>query len=112
MSKREWKICTWIHHAATAAGLGIGIINYKKHTGSAWKNNLLLLYIISQVWAAVKIAVSFLADDCGKTSHKDMQRSYDNIHTISKNKREERKLAGIFSALSAIFKIGMPILLG
>lgn len=112
MSKKEWKICTWIHHIATAAGLCIGMINYKKHTGSAWKSNLLLLYIVSQVWAAVKIAASLFADDAGRTSHKDMQKSYDNIHTLSKNKKEERRWAGVLCALSAVFKIGTPILLG
>lgn len=112
MSKREWKLCKGFHHIATVIGLLTGIINYAEHRGSIWKKNALLIYIMSQVWAAVKIAAALLSGtDIIPKKYDNMQKSYENIHTLCNDKKKERRYTWFLSILSASFKIGTPILL-
>lgn len=106
MDKKEFKVCIWIHHIATFAGLAAGIsVLTRKRQGkkkSVWKKAALLLYIISQIWAAFKIAVSFLS---GKEQMKD---SYDNIHSLCDDSRKEKMFTWFLTMTSACAKIGIP----
>lgn len=112
MSKREWKICTWIHHLATITGLCTGIINYTQKKSTTWKKNLLLIHIVSQIWAAIKIAASiFPRKDSKGTDGANMQRSYEHIHNLCKNKEKERIWTFVLCGMSVLFKIGIPVLL-
>ena len=109
MKESEFKICTWIHHTATFIGLSAGIWALDKTTGKKRQNMLketaLVHYILSQVWAAVKIAVSLLS---GRERMKD---SYDNIQSLCEDKRKERGLTWTLTAVSACVKIGTPLVL-
>ncbi|BDF33750.1 hypothetical protein CE91St62_18160 [Lachnospiraceae bacterium] len=111
MEEREFKICTWIHHAATITGLSAGIWALDRRTRgtgrkqSVLKETALVLYIISQIWAAVKIVASLLS---GRERMKD---SYDNIHSLCNDKQKERGLTWMLTIVSACVKTGMPVML-
>lgn len=105
MSEREWKACTWIHHIATVIGLCKGIYHFFCVKRSTVKQNLLLVYIASQVWAAAKLVVSVA------TGKECMKKSYENIHTLCKNRRKEKVCTWTMTFVSAGFKLGTPVLL-
>ncbi|KMZ55115.1 hypothetical protein [Dorea sp. D27] len=111
MEDREFKICTWIHHAATFTGLSAGIWALDRRTRntrqkpSVLKETALVLYIICQIWAAVKIVASLLS---GRERLKD---SYDNIHSLCNDKKKERGLTWMLTIVSACVKTGTPVLL-
>lgn len=111
MEEREFKICIWIHHAATITGLSAGIWALDRRTRgtgrkqSVLKETALVLYIISQIWAAVKIVASLLS---GRERMKD---SYDNIHSLCNDKQKERGLTWMLTIVSACVKTGTPVML-
>lgn len=111
MEEREFKICTWIHHAATFTGLSAGIWALDRRTRgtgrkqSVLKETALVLYIISQIWAAVKIVASLLS---GRERMKD---GYDNIHSLCNDKQKERGLTWMLTIVSACVKTGTPVML-
>ena len=111
MEEREFKICTWIHHAATFTGLSAGIWALDRRTRgtgrkqSVLKETALVLYIISQIWAAVKIVASLLSGR-ERTKH-----GYDNIHSLCHDKQKERGLTWMLTIVSACVKTGTPVML-
>ena len=104
MDKREWKICVWIHHIATFTGLITGIAELVCNRRNALKESLLGVYIISQLWAAIKIIASVKS---GKERLKD---SYDKIQNLWEED-QARDVVWLLTVLSGIFKTGIPVLL-
>lgn len=99
------KTCIWVHHIATFIGLCTGVYHFIFRKDHGAKQSLLVVYIASQIWAAVKI-IAGLGAEKGF-----LQKSCDNIHTLCENKKQEIRSICFLTASSAIFKIGTPILL-
>ncbi len=99
------KTCIWVHHIATFIGLCTGVYHFIFRKDHGAKQSLLVFYIASQIWAVIKILAGFGAEKGF------LQKSYDNIHTLCENKKQEKRSICILTGFSAMFKIGTPILL-
>ncbi len=107
MNKRkEDKICIWMHHIATVIGMleGIwGLASEKKDTLSCTSRVFCLsLFTGSQLWAMLKI----LSDAVRGSSR--MKDSILHIRALSGSASKGRRMLGAVTALSVLFKIGVP----
>lgn len=105
MKEKKFIICTWIHHIATFTGLFLGLARWFGGSRGILKRSFLGIFITGQLWAAVKVISSFFSGRC------HLERSYDNIHKLSKSKKQEHTILCSLSLLSVLFKIGTPLVL-
>lgn len=106
MGKKEWIICTWIHHIATVIGLYKGCRRLFMERLRGIRGLLMFLFLASQIWAGVKILRELTMGESR------LKQSFENIHRVSKNEDEERGILFTIAGFSALFKIGVPWFLG
>ena len=106
MREKEWTICIWIHHIATFIGLFSSLYHIaagKKRPAA--RSGGLILFACCQAFGVFKIVA-----DLAKGRSR-LRKSFDNIHSLCRDKRQERGLLWVLTALSAVFKTSTPCLL-
>lgn len=106
MKEKELNICIWIHHAATFLGIICSVCLLIRRKLSKGRICILTLFLESQLWGAFKIISDF------KKGRSRLRDSYEKIHTLSKNGRQERRTAAGLCCGSVLFKLSVPWLIG
>ncbi|MGF0034620.1 hypothetical protein ACQRBN_16940 [Bariatricus sp. SGI.154] len=119
MREKELTISTWIHHISTLIGLSTGIYYLIKRMSTRrtlpdrfvpgskkpLRSFILFVFTMLQFWAGLKI----LKDLSEGTSR--LKERCKDIHRLSSNRREERRILWGMTFLSSMFKIGFAHLL-
>lgn len=106
MSRKEYKICIWIHHIATLLGVFSGAIHLACTKKCGFRTLCLSFFTGSQLWALLKI----MSD--GIRGRSRLKKSIVHIRILSGSTAKERRTLGAVTAASALFKITVPVVLG
>lgn len=107
MREKDFIISTCVHHISTIVGLLTSICYLTRKSSMRQKESYrkkcaLVLFMIIQSWAGLKI----LTDFYNGTSR--LWESYKDIRRLSKSKRQERNILWGLTFLSSAFKMGLP----
>lgn len=105
MSRKEYRICIWIHHIATILGVSGGIYSLASTKKYSFRTFCLSLFTGSQLWALLKIVSD------GIRGRSRLKESIIHIRTLSGDAVRERRTLGAVTAVSALFKIAVPVFL-
>ena len=106
MREKELTICIWIHHISTFIGLFASLYHIAAgRKRPAFRTGGLILFASCQAFGAFKIAA-----DLAKGRSR-LRKSFENIHSLCRDKRQARGLLWVMTALSAVFKTSTPCLL-
>lgn len=102
MKEKELDICIWLHHTATFLGIFCGMsVLIRKKLGKC-RICILVLFIESQLWGAVKIVRDL------RNRRSRLRDSLERIQACSKSRRKEMGIIAGLICGSILFKLGIP----
>lgn len=103
MKEKELKICIWIHHIATFIGVVLSIRALRRRQESEGRRCALVLFLVSQVWAVIKIVSDY------KNGSSRLAECLNNICEQSRNEYQARGIVASLISGSVLFKVGIPL---